>query len=168
MWKDIKGWESYYEVNEYGEVRNKLNQKLIIGDCNNIGYQRVTLFNKKNHIKKQRFFRHRLVAIHFIENPNNLPEVNHIDGNKKNNHISNLEWTSRKGNEEHAWANGLKGKKRTNKIVVIEYENGTTVEYDSQREIRRQTGIPLSQLQVWLVRGVKSYHKFGISNIYFK
>lgn len=67
MWKDIKGWESYYEVNEYGEVRNKLNQKLIIGDCNNIGYQRVTLSNKNNHIKKQRFFRHRLVAIHFIE-----------------------------------------------------------------------------------------------------
>ena len=55
MWKDIKGWESYYEVNEYGEVRNKLNQKLIIGDCNNIGYQRVTLFNKKTILRNKDF-----------------------------------------------------------------------------------------------------------------
>ena len=94
MWKTIPDWENY-EVNEYGEVRNKSTQKLIIGDINNAGYQRVCLYNSP---AKKRFFRHRLVAELFLENPNEDQEVNHIDGNKNNNHISNLEWSSRASN----------------------------------------------------------------------
>lgn len=50
---------------------------------------------------------HRIIAQHFIENPNNLPQVNHVDGNKLNNSIHNLEWVTNKQNSDHAWANGL-------------------------------------------------------------
>jgi len=50
---------------------------------------------------------HRLVAKTFIPNPDNLPQVNHKDGNKKNNHVDNLEWISRSGNIRHAYDNGL-------------------------------------------------------------
>nr|DAF58691.1 MAG TPA: NUMOD4 motif protein [Siphoviridae sp. ctxMM9] len=55
MWKDIPEWEDYYEVNENGEVRNKITKKLIVGDINNAGYYRVCLYHKP---RKQRFFRH--------------------------------------------------------------------------------------------------------------
>ena len=85
MWKDIIGWEQYYEINENGQIRNKITQKIKSTDINNCGYHRVTLYNKENTPQKQRFFVHRLVAIHFIDNPNNLEEVNHIDSDKNNN-----------------------------------------------------------------------------------
>lgn len=56
MWKDIKNWELYYEVNEFGEVRNKITQKLLLGDINSSGYKRVCLYNKNHIPQKQRFF----------------------------------------------------------------------------------------------------------------
>ena len=98
MWKDIvdEYWKDYYEVNEFGEVRNKITKKLIKGDLNSAGYHRVCLYHAPY---KKRFFRHRLVAEAFIPNPENLPEVNHIDEDKSNNAVSNLEWIDRKTNE---------------------------------------------------------------------
>ena len=56
MWKDIIGWEKYYEINEHGDVRNKLTKHLVIGDKNSVGYMRVCLYNKNHNPKKQRFF----------------------------------------------------------------------------------------------------------------
>ena len=75
IWKDINGWERYYEINDDGQVRNKINNNLIIGDCNSCGYPRVCLYNKNNNPNKQRFFRHSLVAEHFIANPDNLSDA---------------------------------------------------------------------------------------------
>ena len=79
-WKPIKGWENLYEVNEMGEVRRIETQRLIKGDKNNLGYCRVILYDKG---KKERLFRHRIVAQTFLPNPNNETEVNHIDENKQ-------------------------------------------------------------------------------------
>ena len=95
MWRKIPNWEEY-EVDETGKVRNTLTGNTIVGDTNNAGYQRICCYRNKH---KQKFFRHRLVAELFIDNPNNLPEVNHIDVDKTNNSVTNLEWCDRLHNE---------------------------------------------------------------------
>ena len=73
------------------------------------GYHQVQLKFKDGKLKK--CYLHRIVAYHFLDNPDNLPEVNHIDGDKTNNHVSNLEWCTRKGNAQHALKSGLLSEK---------------------------------------------------------
>ena len=87
----IQGWEGLYEVDTEGNVYNSITGNQIIGDHNNWGYARVRLYNKYHNPPIQRFFRHRLVATHFIDNPYNLPQVNHKDFDKDNNTVENLE-----------------------------------------------------------------------------
>lgn len=105
MWKDIPEWEDLYEISDEGLVRNKITNRLLVGDKNSAGYQRVTLYNKN--IKK-RFFIHRMVAQLFLDNPHNYPEVNHRDGDKTNNNVNNLEFCSRVHNEREAHRIGIK------------------------------------------------------------
>ena len=107
MWKDIIGWEKYYEISDEGKVRNKLTRHIKVTDRNNCGYHRVTLYNKNNYPQKQRFFVHRLVAVHFINNPNNLEQINHKDCNKTNNYFENLEFCTIAENNKHAREHGL-------------------------------------------------------------
>ena len=98
-WKPIIGYEGKYDVSDYGRVR-KSNGKILTPKPANNGYLRSTY-------GMDRDYTHRLVAKHFVPNPNHYPEVNHIDGNKHNNHYSNLEWCTRKQNCEHASRTGL-------------------------------------------------------------
>ena len=97
MKKQIKDYENYY-IDENGNIYNLNTNKKLQGSIGENGdkYYRLS----KNGSKKM-FYAHRLVAEAFIENPNNLPVVNHIDGNKINNHISNLEWVSYSENVSH-------------------------------------------------------------------
>ena len=119
IWKPVVGYEELYEVSNKGRVkalkrRKNCNRgygfiKEHIMKPNNHGtcdYYRVPLTSKE-HIKKY-YMVHRLVAKAFIENPNNLPEVNHKDGNKENNCVENLEWCDRSYNIRHALEIGLK------------------------------------------------------------
>lgn len=85
-----------YVITEKGEVINVLTAKHLIGDINNCGYRRVC-------INKKKYFIHRLVATYFIPNIHNKPIINHKDGNKRNNHVSNLEWATRSENDLHAF-----------------------------------------------------------------
>lgn len=97
IWRTIFENERY-EVSTYGRVRTlvgRYRNVSILKQSNKDGYLIVNL----KHNKKHRV--HRLVAIAFIPNTENKPEVNHIDGNKKNNHIDNLEWCTRLENELH-------------------------------------------------------------------
>lgn len=108
MWKDIKDFEGIYQVNDKGEVKCLITGRgrgpigsLLKPQKNTKQYLQVVLRNKE----KVRIVRiHRLVAEHFIDNPDNLPQVDHIDNDKTNNNIANLQWCSNQHNCEKAMA----------------------------------------------------------------
>lgn len=89
-----------YSIYPDGAVINITRGTKLKAQLNNFGYARVQLCNGK---EKPRFFVHRLVAELYIPNPNNLPQVNHIDGNKLNNSASNLEWCTASQNKKHSF-----------------------------------------------------------------
>ncbi|MBO5704727.1 MAG: NUMOD4 motif-containing HNH endonuclease [Alphaproteobacteria bacterium] len=99
VWSDVIGFEGVYKVAQDGRVMNVQTNKLIKPWINKFGYYSVTL--RKNGRRKTTFV-HRLIAQGFIPNPKNKTEVNHIDGNKKNNDISNLEWATPSENRVHS------------------------------------------------------------------
>lgn len=112
MWKDIKGYEGLYQISSLGNVKGKRG-KLLKPQKREHGYLGVDLYDK-NH-KQRRYSIHRLVAIAFIPNPNNYLEVNHINENKTDNTIENLEWVSHKINSNH----GTRGKR-----ISLKNKNG--------------------------------------------
>ena len=111
IWKDIKGYEGKYQVSSLGNVKSlldkQLNKREIIlkPSLNHKGYLRVYLSKDS---KKSTKTIHRLVAETFIPNLESKKTVNHIDGNKINNRVDNLEWLSNTENQKHAWELGLK------------------------------------------------------------
>ena len=98
IWRDIKGYEGLYQVSNWGKVRNGKGQ-IMFQEPNHKGYMRVRLVKSGNKKNKRVS---RLVAEAFIPNPDNLPQVNHKDGNKMNNSFTNLEWITMEENIEHA------------------------------------------------------------------
>ena len=112
IWKDIKNYEGMYQISNFGNVKtlsriiygkngkitNKISEKILKPIKSKNNYLQVILY--KNN-KKKNFYIHKLVAIYFIDNPENKKEVNHIDRNTNNNHVSNLEWVTSKENMKH-------------------------------------------------------------------
>lgn len=165
MWIDIIGWENLYAINEYGEVKNKITNNLIIGDINSAGYARVCLYNKNHNPQKQRFFRHRLVATHFIPNPYNLPEVNHKDLNKLNNHYANLEWCDRKYNELYSMKNNNSSK--IYKPFFVIYNNGIIENFNTMPELANKLNVTRRTVCNWLYGINKGYLNYNIAFIKF-
>ena len=97
IWRNIDGYDGRYAVSTWGRVRGI--SGILKPYTTSKGYLKVGLM-KNGKSEKHRI--HRLVANAFLPNPHKLPEVNHIDGNKKNNSISNLEWVSGKENIAHS------------------------------------------------------------------
>ena len=117
VWKDIVGYEGLYQVSNLGRVKSlpkmvgfrKQSEKQCAIFTDKRGYCKTNLY--KNNTHKQVYV-HILVASAFLPNPANKPQVNHIDGDKSNNQIHNLEWCTAKENVIHAYRTGLKvGKK---------------------------------------------------------
>lgn len=104
MWKDVAGFEKFYEVSDKGVVRNKKTLKELKPKQDRAGYCSVTLCN--GNTQKQTMI-HRIVALAYLEAIDGKPCVNHIDGNKQNNSTFNLEWCTYKENTQHAIKNGL-------------------------------------------------------------
>lgn len=100
IWKDIEGYEGLYQVSNMGRVRN--NKKLLSPYNEGKGYLKVSLFKDK---KCKRYKVHRLVANAFLPKAENKPMVNHIDENKHNNVITNLEWCSNQENVAYYYKN---------------------------------------------------------------
>ena len=111
-WKDIKNYEGLYKISNMGTIykyphstvyisgeERSYEEKILRPSISDNGYKKVIL--NKDKIKRN-FNLHRLIAEHFIPNPDNKPEVNHIDGNKLNNNLSNLEWVTTSENALHA------------------------------------------------------------------
>lgn len=135
IWKDIKDYEGLYQVSNLGRVKslrrlitNQYNsfyieEKILKIWKNNKGYGLVTLSKNGTHKK---FQVHRLVALHFLPNPSNLPEVNHKDENKLNNSVDNLEWCDRLYNVRYGTGIERQKKKQLNDIKksksVLQYD----------------------------------------------
>lgn len=105
IWKDIKGYEEFYQISNLGNVRSlprngTINKSRILKPNNVKNYLQVSL-QKHGKTKYQKV--HRIVAETFIPNPNNYPQVNHIDGNKHNNRVDNLEWVTSSENQLHSY-----------------------------------------------------------------
>lgn len=135
MWKPVTGYEDRYEVSSFGEVRKKATKTPVGQWANSNGYIIVRLSKPR-----KQFRVHRLVALAFISNPNDKPFINHIDANKSNNSVGNLEWRDHLHNLNHARALKLitddywVGKRSPNaklsdetaKAIKDEYKNGKT------------------------------------------
>lgn len=132
-------WNDSFVVFEDGRIFKRLDPPVSSG-----GYKFVRIGDKSHPL-------HRVIASAFIPNPENKPEVNHIDGNKANNAVSNLEWVTRTENMKHAKENGLcKGRKSKNrplarnKIRERRKRNGI-----SQRDLANRLGISQASVAQW-------------------
>lgn len=127
IWKDIEGFEGLYQVSNLGRVKS--NRGILHPNTNTYGYKHVTL--SKYGIRTTTPI-HTLVADAFLDNPYEKPEVNHIDGNKENNSVSNLEWVTRTENNRHAIATHLR---KCKKILLLDADNNIVKEFNNRMEI---------------------------------
>ena len=107
IWKDVQGYEGLYKISNFGKVLRVKDSKLLSYYLNNKGYCCLSLYKEG---KTYHPTVHRLVAIHFVDNPDNLKQVDHIDCNKENNKASNLEWCNQQDNYNHGMVNYLYSK----------------------------------------------------------
>lgn len=146
----INGFEDH-AVNKNGDVKNLRTNKTLV-QSERGGYLRVSL--RKNDKKYHRSI-HRLVGKAFIPNPENKPQINHIDCDKQNNHYKNLEWCTNSENQLHAWSNGLQRRterheKQLAKLVKHNKKTKRTLTNEQVKYIRKK-----------YKRGVNSYRHFG-------
>lgn len=159
IWKDIKGYEGYYQISNKGRIKslprfrkarnNYVSKEKILKPAENSkGYFRVLL---KTNNKNNRFFVHRLVAEHFLEKEKGKNIVNHLDCNPHNNVVSNLEWTTLKGNSEYMkelgrnkrtkqWLNRLQkslNEKMGKKVLGTEINGNKILKFDSVNSTKK-------------------------------
>ena len=148
LWRKVRDYENY-EISTHGRVMNTCRNKLLTPNKNTWGYLGVFLY--KNGIEK-RFQIHRLVAQAFLENPLEKNEVNHIDGDKTNNCITNLEWV-RSENMKHAHQNNLmdiskaykmSSKTQGTKLTVFDKKLGIKKTFKNGAEASKYFGHSLS------------------------
>ena len=141
MRKKIKNFENYC-IYDNGDVINLSTNKILKGSIGENGYKYYRL-SKNNH--KKMFYAHRLVAEHFIDNPYNLPQVNHKDECKINNCVTNLEWCTQQQNHDYGTRNERTGRSQMNKQgskVLLQYDlQGNFIkEFPSVSEASRELG----------------------------
>ena len=147
-WQIIEDYSSY-QVSNLGRIRSKKGILKPIKSSN--GYLHIFLYN--NGIKKQ-FLLHRLVCKAFKKNIYNLSEINHIDGNKENNNINNLEWCTRKENVHHFLLSNKLNNTIAKKVSQFDLLGNKLNSYKSIREASRQSNIDAHNI-IYCCRGQK-------------
>lgn len=153
--KDIKGYEGIYKIYPNGIVFSVVSNRIKKPEMSNRGYLRINLFKNG---KGKHYSVHRLVAENFIDNPKNYAIVNHIDGNKVNNDVTNLEWCDASYNMKHAHKNGLIINKTTK---VAQYSKGFELIkiWNSIDEVEKELGI--NHANIVTVCGQKTNRKYA-------
>lgn len=141
-WKQVPGYDGNYEVSNWGRVKSyqlDSNGRILVPCKSGRGYYYVELCKDG---KRKRCKIHRLVAMTFIPNPGNLPEVNHKDENKRNNYLGNLEWCS----QAYNLAYGTRVERISIPVVQLDNNGNFVAEYKSIIEASRLTGIATSSI----------------------
>ena len=147
IWVDIKGFKGIYKISNHGRVYSLKNNIIRKPKTNNRGYWQIALHKDG---KEHMFLLHRLVAIHFVNNPHNYPQVNHKDENKDNNRADNLEWCTNEYNALY----GTRIERVTNNE---DYQK-------SRMKMRRKVrGTSIDGLIVVELKGIKEGEKLGFS-----
>lgn len=145
-WKAVEETYGLLEVSSEGRVRSNMRDgRILKATPDKKGYLRLHVTIKQ---KRYAFKVHRMVAQAFIPNPENKPQVNHIDGDKNNNAASNLEWVSNRENAHHAvrnglWENVFEASRKANaaqRKPIIAYKDGVVTEFSSVSEAERIIG----------------------------
>lgn len=156
-WAKIKGYEGLYEVSTDGRVRTVSHitnghvipsKELAVSVYKNQRYARVRLYKGG---KPKDYKVHRLVADAFIPNPDGKPQINHIDGDKGNNKVENLEWCTQAENNKHAFDTGLQDMSAAieatkKKVLQIDNGGGIVREWDSLSAAARALGLQVSNI----------------------
>lgn len=136
---DIKGYEDKYAITSCGKVWSYKTKRFLSTHKNSKGYERVYLC-KDNGGKCLAI--HKLVAMAYIPNPNNLPQINHKDENKQNNSVNNLEWCTNNYNSNYGTRNKRMAKAKRKKVLCIELNRI----FDSEKQAEKELGIGVSRI----------------------
>lgn len=140
-WRAVEGTDGMIEISDLGRIRSNLRDGRILKPTEDKkGYLRIKItLNRVHHSYKV----HRMVAEAFIPNPEGKAQVNHKDGNKKNNAVSNLEWVSNAENMRHAYENGLnryhpeENNRRKTPVVAVNAKTGEKLRFESVSDAER-------------------------------
>jgi hypothetical protein len=125
MWRDITGFENRYQVNQDGQIRNASTLTILTSTLDKYGYLQIGL--RKLSIRKKFFFKiHKLVALHFLEIPENLLDlqIDHIDRNKINNNYLNLRWVTQQENCDNRKNTAWKSNTTSGELYITKYLTG--------------------------------------------
>lgn len=183
--KNLLGYEGLYLIDSLGNIvscprqqgSRFVNQYKILGTkVNKFGYKEVAL-SKDGRTKT--VLLHRLIAIHFVPNPDNLPVVNHKNGIKTDNRIENLEWVTRSQNTKHAYVNNLGGfrdfsnagikamNENTQYVsILLVAPDGQELQFESAREAAKHLGTTNDEVTRAIRKSqrVKGHYAFGLKN----
>ena len=133
----IEGFENY-EVSNLGKVRNIKSGIMLKPWITKDGYLRHCLYK---HNKRKNLLLHRIIATAFIDNPEAKPQVNHIDENKLNNDLSNLEWCTERENAIHGTRTKRVAEKLSQKVIQLDLNDNVLNEFESMTQAEQETGV---------------------------
>ena len=138
----IEGFENY-EVSNLGKVRNIKSGIMLKPWITKDGYLRHCLYG---HDKRKNLLLHRIIATAFIDNPGKKPQVNHIDENKLNNDLSNLEWCTERENAIHGTRTKRVAEKLSQKVIQLDLNGNVLNEFESMVQAGQETGVSRSNI----------------------